>query len=76
MVIIVFVFLVSCTRVLYILQPELANPNSVFEVPISILLEEDTLKFNAIAYFAVGIPNGWEVEDRISYVGVHSVTGK
>jgi hypothetical protein len=60
----------SCWEFLSVDQPDLANPNSSFDVPITIGLTE--VDEGGRGYFGILLPVGWTAEDTISYNGVHS----
>ncbi len=64
--------LISCYEFLSIDQPEFADPNSTFEVPITVALTPE--EEGGRGYFGIRLPIGWTVEDSISYSGVHNGT--
>jgi hypothetical protein len=65
-------FLSSCYEFESINQPEFADPNSIFEVPITITLTPE--EEGGTALFGICLPLGWKVTDGISYSGVLSGT--
>lgn len=61
-------FLLSgCYEFESINQPDYANPNSTFDVPITVKIEEGA--HDITPYFGILLPNGWSVGDSISYSG-------
>ncbi len=65
-------FLVSCWEFLSINQPDIAEPNSTFDVQIKISLTAENE--GGRGYFGILLPIGWTAEDNISYSGVHNGT--
>ncbi len=61
-------FLISCWEFLSIDQPDLADPNSTFDVPITVALTPD--EGSGKGHFGIRLPIGWTVEDSISFTGV------
>jgi len=59
--------LTGCYEFESINQPDYANPNSTFDVPITVKIEEG--EDDIIPYFGILLPNGWSVGDSISYSG-------
>jgi len=60
--------LVGCWEFLSIDQPETADPNSAFDVPITIVLTPE--EGSGRGYFGIQLPVGWSAEDSIRYTGV------
>ncbi len=74
---IVFIFTLllffnGCWDILSIDQPEFADPNSTFEVPITVSTESSN--YGGTPKFGILIPIGWSVKDSITYSGVHNGT--
>lgn len=67
-VLLVILLLVSCLEFDSIKQPETANPNSTFDVPISIAFTSK--ERSGQGYFGVRLPIGWTIKDSIVYSGV------
>jgi predicted outer membrane repeat protein len=65
--VLLFLFLISCWELETIVQPKTADPNSTFNVPITIKLtpEEEGGK----GYFGIRLPVGWTIEDNIPFSG-------
>jgi len=64
--------LISCWDFLSIDQPDLADPNSTFDVPITVSLTPE--EEGGRGYFGIRLPIGWTVEDSISYTGIYNGT--
>ena len=60
--------LISCWSFLSIDQPDLADPNSTFDVPITVALTPED--GSGRGYFGIRLPIGWTVQDSISFTGV------
>lgn len=58
----------GCWDFLTIDQPDIANPNSFFDVPITISLTAESGSGRGI--FGILLPNGWTAKDSIPYTGV------
>jgi len=71
-ILLLFAFLICSWKFDKIDQPEIADPNSTFEVPITIALGSEAE--GGIGYFGILLPIGWTVEDNITCSGVHSGT--
>jgi predicted outer membrane repeat protein len=73
-IIAIFLFLMlyftGCWEFLSIEQPEFADPNSTFEVPIMVTTESNNR--NGTPNFGILIPIGWSVKDSITYSGIHN----
>jgi len=65
-------FLIGCYSFTIIDQPETADPNSSFDVPITVALTPTNE--GGEGYFGVRLPTGWIVDDSISFVGVMNGT--
>jgi hypothetical protein len=65
---IIMIILFSCYKFEFIDQPEFADPNSPFDVSISIKLTPEVE--GGRAFFGICLPIGWTVRDSISYTGV------
>jgi len=59
--------LTGCYEFESINQPDYANPNSTFDVPITVKIEGGA--DDITPYFGILLPNGWSVGDSISYSG-------
>ena len=76
--IILFVLFIACSRFLSVLQPGIAQINSMFDVPITFALNPSddsdmgSSYWAKVGYLAIQIPEGWSVEDSIPYSGVHN----
>jgi len=69
LIIIVISFLfISWREFLSVDQPEIAESNSTFDVPITISLHPDT--GIGRGHFGLRIPIGWAVDDSISFTGI------
>ena len=62
----------GCWDFLSVDQPDIADPNSFFDVPITISLtaEPDSGR----GYFGILLPSGWTAKDSIAYSGIHNGT--
>jgi hypothetical protein len=72
LVLITILFFTGCWDFLSVDQPDIADPNSFFDVPITISLtaEPDSGR----GYFGILLPVGWIANDSITYSGVHNGT--
>lgn len=70
LVLLTIVLFTGCWDFLTVDQPDLANPNSYFDVPITISLtaEPDSGR----GYFGILLPVGWTAKDSIVYSGIHN----
>lgn len=71
-IILIIFLLISCYNFLSIDQPEFADPNSAFDVPIAVSLESTDK--GGTPKFGILLPIGWTAEDSLSYSGVHNGT--
>jgi hypothetical protein len=62
----------NCYQFVSVDQPDLADHNSSFEVPITINVSAHDEAGRG--YFGIRLPVGWTVEDSIAYSGIHSGT--
>ncbi|MFC2088855.1 T9SS type A sorting domain-containing protein [Calditrichota bacterium] len=53
-------------------QPDLATPNSTFDVEVVVRLEDENK--GGLPYFGIRLPTGWTVKDSIQYSGILSGT--
>jgi predicted outer membrane repeat protein len=68
-----FLFFITCNYHFdSVNQPNAADPNSTFEVQITVRLEAEDR--GGIPYFGIRLPVGWTIMDNISYTGVLSGT--
>ena len=62
----------GCWEFLSVNRPDLADPDSSFDVPITIALGAEGE--GGVGYFGILLPIGWTPEDSISYAGIHNGT--
>ena len=60
----VFLFLTGCYEFNFVNQPYTADPNSSFEVQISVIKETSS---DSMVFFGVLLPIGWTIADSILY---------
>jgi predicted outer membrane repeat protein len=72
-ILIIMLILICCYDFEIINQPTSANPNSTFDVPITVSVSPDggAEDRDRIPYFGILLPVGWSVSDSITYEGIH-----
>jgi len=60
----IFLFLTGCYNFDFVNQPYTADPNSSFEVQISVTVEPAST-YSGQGYFGVMLPSGWTISDSI-----------
>ena len=60
-------FFVACYDFEFVIQPDIAQLNSTFEVQIGVSI--DSLEEGGIPHFGILLPVGWSVKDSIKYIG-------
>ncbi len=72
-----FLFLTGCYYFDFINQPYTADPNSFFDVEISVNTNSWGTTDSTIAYFGVSLPIGWTINDTLEYTSyVTNETGE